>query len=372
DTEATAPLEADEVARLLERAGELLDGADVLCLEDYNKGVLTEPLCQGLIEQARQRGIPVLVDPAAVRDYRKYRGATCITPNRTEARRATGLDDADGEAMQLARIAQKLLDDLALEALVLTLDKQGAMLLERGGQPVMAPTVARAVYDVTGAGDMVLAMLAGAIANGAAWRDAVELANTAAGLEVERFGVVPIALEEVLLALLERHRQQAGKLRTLDQLLPELAAHRAQGRRIAFTNGCFDILHAGHVQFLREARRQGDLLVVGLNSDASIQRIKGQGRPVNGQEDRVLVLSELTSVDYIVVFEEDTPIRLIEAIRPHTLVKGADYTVEQVVGHDVVASYGGSVTLVPLVEGRSTTNIIRRIETAAPRLRPTR
>ncbi len=244
---------------------------------------------------------------------------------------------------------------------MLTLDKQGAMLLEKGGKPVLAPAVARQVYDVTGAGDMVLAMLAAARANGADWRTAVELANTAAGLEVEKFGIVPIPLEEVLLSLLQHQSQSLGKQRSLEQMLPELAAHRGQGRKIVFTNGCFDILHAGHVSFLRQARQQGDLLVVGLNSDVSIRRLKGPSRPVNHQEDRVMVLGELQSVDYICVFGQDTPLALIRAIKPDVLVKGADYKRREVVGGDWVERHGGKVVLVKLVAGRSTTNIIRKI-----------
>jgi D-beta-D-heptose 7-phosphate kinase/D-beta-D-heptose 1-phosphate adenosyltransferase len=180
-------------------------------------------------------------------------------------------------------------------------------------------------------------------------------------LEVEKFGVVSIELDEVLLALLRLRHEELGKVRRLDQLLPELAAHRTQGKKIAFTNGCFDILHAGHVSFLRESRRRGDLLVVGLNSDASIRRLKGAGRPVNHEADRVMVLSELESVDYIVVFDEDTPIKLIEAILPEALIKGADYKKKQVVGWQVVEKHGGKVVLVDLVKGRSTTNIIRKI-----------
>jgi D-beta-D-heptose 7-phosphate kinase/D-beta-D-heptose 1-phosphate adenosyltransferase len=231
----------------------------------------------------------------------------------------------------------------------------------------MVPTVARQVYDVTGAGDMVLAMLAGALANGADWRTAVELANTAAGLEVEKFGVVPIEMDEVLLSLLHRQQAGLGKIRTLEQLLPELAAYRKQGQRIAFTNGCFDILHAGHISFLRASRQAGDLLVVGLNSDRSIRRIKGPGRPVNNQDDRLMVLSELQSVDYLVLFDQDTPLKLIKAIRPDALVKGADYRHDQVVGAAEVEAHGGKVVLVKLVAGRSTSHIISRIAAGAVR-----
>ena len=361
DRECRQPIGPFTAKRLLAAAARALRRADVLCLEDYQKGVLTPAVCRGLIRLARKRDTPVLVDPAAISDYRKYRGVTCITPNRTEASLATGIDAGGGDGPTLHRLARRLLGDLDLECVVLTLDKQGALLLERGGRPVPVPTVARQVYDVTGAGDMVLAMLAAARANGADWPAAVALANTAAGLEVEKFGIVPVALEEVLLSLLHQSRQALGKIRTLAHLLPELAAHRTQGRRIAFTNGCFDILHAGHVAFLRAARAHGDLLVVGLNSDASIRRIKGPGRPVNDQDDRLMVLSELESVDYLVLFDQDTPLELIKAIRPGRLIKGADYTAEQVVGAREVASWGGQVALVPLVKGRSTTNIIRRI-----------
>jgi D-beta-D-heptose 7-phosphate kinase / D-beta-D-heptose 1-phosphate adenosyltransferase len=365
DSEKRLPIPAAAAAELLRRAERALRGAAALCLEDYNKGVLMGDLCPRLVQLARRMGVPVLVDPAAITDYSKYRGVTCITPNRTEAALATGMDPRTTDPKKLNAtlhaMARKLLRDLSLEAVVLTLDKQGALLLERGGKPVLVPTVARQVYDVTGAGDMVLAMLAGARSNGADWRMAVELANTAAGLEVERFGVVPIALEEVMLSLLQLRRDRLGKVRTLDRLLPELAAHRAQGRRIVFTNGCFDLLHAGHVVFLREARRQGDLLVVGLNSDKSIRRIKGPPRPVNQEEDRLLVLSELASVDYLVVFDGDTPLPLIRAIKPQVLVKGADYRRADVVGGDVVEKQGGKVVLVKLVEGRSTASIIRKV-----------
>ena len=307
--------------------------------------------------------VPVLVDPAAISDYSKYRGATCVTPNRTEAALAAATstqrstktnEDAQG-------MARMLLRRLKLDTVVLTLDKQGALLLEKSKTPKLIPTNARAVYDVSGAGDMVLAMLAAALANGAKWSAAVELANIAAGLEVERFGIVPIELDEVLLNLLQQKHEQLGKTRGLDELLPELAAYRKQGKKIAFTNGCFDILHAGHISYLRAARRTGDLLVVGLNSDRSIRRLKGKDRPVNHESDRVMVLSELESVDYIVVFNEDTPVKLLKSIKPDVLVKGADYRRDQVVGGNLVESYGGRVELVKLVKGRSTTNIIRKI-----------
>ena len=364
DDESSDPLPRTVMDRLVAKAQRLMKGAAVLCIEDYNKGVITKSLCQSLIKLAKQLKIPVLVDPAAIDDYSKYKGATCITPNRTEASLVTKLEsDGNGDKQQHAvnRMASMLLRTLHLNTVVLTLDKQGALLAEKGKKPLVVPTQARSVYDVSGAGDMVLAMLAGSVANGADWLTAVQLANAAAGLAVEKFGTVPIPLDQVLLRLLQQHHEDLGKQRSPDQLLPELAAHRNAGKRIVFTNGCFDILHAGHISFLRTARKQGDLLIVGVNSDRSIRRLKGQDRPVNQEADRLMVLSELTSVDYVVLFDQETPVRLIKAICPDVLVKGADYRRDQVVGGDLVESYGGQVKLVKLVHGRSTTNIIRKI-----------
>ena len=357
DTEDRTPLDADARSRLLETAETLLVDADVLCLEDYNKGVLDQEVCQALIASARRRGVPVIVDPAAIGDYRKYRGATGITPNRTEAQLATTQTEPPAMARQLKA-------DLDLDRVVVTLDKSGALLLDEDDVLHTVPTVARTVYDVTGAGDMVLAVLAAACANGAPWLDAVRLANIAAGLEVEKAGVVPIPIDELLLAVLDSHHDGRGKARRPEALVCELEAHRAQGKTIVFTNGCFDLLHAGHVAYLRAAAELGDLLVVGMNTDDSIRRLKGNGRPVNHEEDRLLILSELRSVDYLVVFDDDTPIKLIEAIRPDVLAKGADYTRETVVGHQVVEAHGGRVELIDLVEGRSTTNLIRKLHQA--------
>ena len=361
DHESREPLGDKTVARLLTKARLLLKGASALCLEDYDKGVLSQPVCRGLIRLARRLKVPVLVDPAAIEDYGKYRGATCLTPNRTEAALATGKDNQSNSNVDTA-MARTLLRQLGLDAVVLTLDRHGSLLVQKGRSARPVPTVARAVYDVTGAGDMVLAMLAAATANGADWHAATELANAAAGLEVERFGVVPIELDEILLSLLQQQHEELGKLRTLEQLLPELAAYRKQGKKVAFTNGCFDILHAGHVSYLRNARAQGDLLVVGLNSDASIRRIKGNDRPVNRQEDRIQIMSELESVDYLIVFDEAKPLRLIRAILPDVLIKGADYKKSQVEGADIVEKAGGRIALMPLVKGRSTTNIIGKIQ----------
>jgi len=363
DYEDRSPVPADLADRLLQLLASRLPDLDLLCIEDYHKGLLTPELTGRLIRLAREAGKPVLVDPAAVTDYAKYRGATCLTPNRTEAERATGLP---GDDEHLHDMAVRLRDQLDLDALVLTLDRHGALLLERGGEPQRLPTVARSVYDVTGAGDMVLAALAAARANHAPWPEAVELANLAAGLEVERFGVVPITLEEILVEALRREHG-GSKVRTLDQLKPELDAYRRQGRTIAFTNGCFDILHPGHIHLLRGAAAQADLLVLAVNSDASIRALKGEDRPILPETDRLELLGELESVDYLILFgdgrggEADTPRPLLRELKPDVLVKGGQYAHDEVVGWEIVESYGGKVATIPHLEGRSTTSIVEKI-----------
>lgn len=367
DLESREPLSDALLAELLARFDRALVDADVVCIEDYNKGVCCARLCKGVIDRARAAGKPVLVDPALIEDYAKYRGATAVTPNRTEAELATGLaaGDAPGSAEQVA-LAERLLRDLDLESVVLTLDRHGALLLDRdAGGATHVPTVARQVYDVTGAGDMVLASLAAARANGASWPDAVRFANAAAGLEVEVFGVQPIPLERIHHALLLQARKLLGKTRTADEARIELGAHRREGRKIVFTNGCFDIVHAGHIALLRKAASYGDVLVVGLNDDDSVRRLKGPERPIHDQADRAEILGELESVDIVVLFGEDTPLRLIETLRPDVLVKGADYAGRTVVGADLVRSWGGRVELAPLLEGRSTTAAVAKVRSGA-------
>jgi D-beta-D-heptose 7-phosphate kinase / D-beta-D-heptose 1-phosphate adenosyltransferase len=367
DYEKVLPIPAELQKALLEHAQAALPEIDVICIEDHGKGLITESFCQELIALARTRNLPVLVDPPLRPDFALYRGATLIKPNRFEAATAVGrVQDVQRESAWV-EIAEALLEDLECQAVVMTLDRQGALLLERGGEPLHLPTTERSVYDVTGAGDIVFATLAGAIGNGVSLPSAVRLANVAAGLEVERFGVVPIRLEELHLALLRQERERSGKRQPLAQLLPELSAYRKLGRTVAFTNGCFDILHAGHVDLLRRAKETADLLVLALNSDVSIRALKGPSRPIVPEADRVSVLSALECVDYIVVFGDgsgghgDTPLGLIEAIRPDVLVKGGDYTRETIVGADIVTANGGRIVTIPLVEGRSTTGIVERI-----------
>jgi len=244
---------------------------------------------------------------------------------------------------------------------IVTLDRDGAYLATRQGDRQWLTTRARRVYDVSGAGDMVLAMLAVARAAGASWAESVALGNIAGGLEVERFGSVPVTPDEIVAELLNEDRGRSGKVRTSEDLLVDLKRLRATGKRIVFTNGCFDLVHVGHVKYFQFAKQQADVLVVAVNSDAGMRRLKGPTRPIIEEPDRIALLEELESIDYLVVFDEDTPIGLIEQVRPDVLVKGADYRKEDVVGGEFVESCGGRVALFPLVEGRSTSAMIRRI-----------
>jgi len=298
------------------------------------------------------------VDPSHREDFGRYRGATAITPNRNEASRATGLAADDGACEEVAR---RLLEGLELEAVVLTLDRSGALLLERGREAERIGTIAREVYDVTGAGDMMLAALAAARANGLGWRDATRFANAGAGLEVEVFGAEAIPLSRIHQHLLDLSVRERGKVRTREELAVEVEARRGRGQRIVFTNGCFDVLHAGHVRVIQEAARLGDFLIVAINDDASVRRLKGSGRPVNGQDERARVAASIEGVGAVTVFGEDTPIPLLELLRPDVLVKGGDYAPSEVVGADVVRGYGGRVVLIPPVEGASTTRTIERM-----------
>ncbi len=366
DHESRAPLDAGVTARVLDALDKALVGADALCIEDYAKGVCTPEVCSAAILRCRRAGVPVFVDPAAIKDYSKYRGATVITPNRTEAALALDmrpLDDA--EPIAHAGIAERLLRTIELEACVITLDRHGALLLERdgaGGQAQVLPTQARQVYDVTGAGDMVLAALAAGRANGMTWSDAVRFANAAAGLEVEQFGVVPIPLERIHAEIMKRSLSNRGRVRTRDELLVEVRALKRDGKQVVFTNGCFDILHAGHHALLKRAASFGDFLVVGVNTDASVKRLnKGPDRPINNEIDRAQLLSGLSCVDAVVIFDEDTPEALIRTIEPDVLVKGAEYRVDQIPGAQFVLSRGGRVELVEMIKGRSTTGLVDRI-----------
>ena len=368
DYEVRTPLSAAQERRLNEAIARQLGRADIVLVSDYDKGVCTLRVLAATIAAARAHGLRILADPIRGSDYRKYHGCSAITPNRLEAGLATGRVLAD--VPTALDSAAQLRETLDLEAAIVTLDKEGMAMVHADGRAAVFPTRPRQVYDITGAGDMVLAALGMALAAGVDYDPAIRLANVAGGLEVEKIGVATVTREEILRDLLggaasgSEQGSELRKLRSREVLLTDLQGRRALGQRVAFTNGCFDVLHAGHVQYLQEARRQADLLVVGLNGDAGVRALKGPGRPVNSVESRALVLAALEAVDYLVVFDEPTPLSLIQAIRPDVLVKGADYRREEVVGADVVESYGGRVHLAPLREGHSTTRLLQLLGAA--------
>ncbi|HNQ23551.1 MAG TPA: bifunctional heptose 7-phosphate kinase/heptose 1-phosphate adenyltransferase [Phycisphaerae bacterium] len=365
DEEDARPLSPEEAKQIQAAALALVEHVDVICIEDYDKGVVSEPLVQAVTDRARQQRKPVLVDPARLTSYSRYIGADVLTPNRTELALATG---GCGQTLpELAEAARSLLEPLGVRAVVATVDREGALLVERGRPWLHVPTTPRSVYDNTGAGDAVLAMLAAAVASGADLKSATELANVAGGLEVERFGCVPITAGEVLAELRLVQRFRNGKLRSLEELVAELTLRRDRGETVAFTNGCFDLLHAGHVELLRRCRQEASILVVGLNSDASVRaQGKGPERPINAFAHRAAVLGALECVDYVVGFDEPTPERLIRGVRPDVLIKGEDWAGKGVVGQQFVESTGGRVVLVPLVESFSTTALLERIRRAGP------
>lgn len=376
DFEVRDPLDAALEDRLKQALESRIRRADVVLISDYDKGVCTPGLLHQVITLARSLGRRVLVDPIRCKpgqgesSFAKYRGCSSMTPNRLEAGLAVGrtlttIDDALSAADELRR-------RLDMEAGIVTLDKDGMALAHGDGRRKHFPTRPRQVYDITGAGDMVLCVLGMALAAGADYEAAIRLANVAGGLEVEKLGVAPVTRDEILRDLrhawlTERDGRPGSKIVDRSTLVGEIEALRCGGKRIAFTNGCFDLLHAGHVQYLQDAKAQADVLVVGLNSDAGVRALKGPDRPINPQTARAEVLAALACVDYVTLFDEPTPMELIRLIRPDVLIKGADYRKEEVVGADFVESYGGRVYLAPLKQGYSTTALAERLAQAQHR-----
>ncbi len=357
DEEATAPVGPLDL--LLERYDETLRWADVVVLSDYAKGVLCDALLPEALDRARAMGRPVIADPKRA-DLAAYRGAAVLTPNEAEARLATGIDATEDAGAEQA--GRRILDATGCEAVLITRSERGVSLLRRGSPAIHLPTQAREVADVSGAGDTLVAALAVAMAVGADLPQASALANVTAGISVAKQGTATVSREELQSTLLLRDLAATdSKVVGIDQAAAQAAEWRRQGLRIGFTNGCFDLVHPGHVRLLAESRAACDRLIVGLNTDASVQRLKGPARPVQNELARATVMASIGAVDLVVLFAEDTPLALIEALRPDVLVKGADYTVAQVVGADRVRSWGGRVHLVDLQQGHSTTRMVRLI-----------
>jgi D-beta-D-heptose 7-phosphate kinase/D-beta-D-heptose 1-phosphate adenosyltransferase len=368
DHEDTRPIDAALARRLLASIEQRLDRIDLVLVSDYDKGVCEDRFLAELIALARRNRVPVVADPVRGADYTRYRGCTCITPNRTEAAAAVRREIVSAEDGLDA--ARRLLE-FGVDAAVVTLDRDGIAWADTEGNGRLFPVRERQVYDITGAGDMVISALGYARASGADWPTAIELANLAASLEVERLGVVPVRRDE-LLAELSRNLFSTGqKIVPLDRLEEPLLGRRRAGHRIVMTNGCFDLLHPGHVASLEVARSQGDCLLVGLNSDRSVRRLKGDGHPILDQQSRAAMLAALACVDYVVIFDDTSVHRLVRRVSPDVLVKSAEYVVSEVVGHEIVRRHGGRVVLAPTKGRHSTSGLIERIQRIAAPQHPT-
>lgn len=360
DSETTGPVTPETADKILARFRAHLEDTDVVVLSDYGKGVLDDRVLAPAIAAAAEAGKIILADPK-YGDYARYRGAHVLTPNRREMAHAAGMAcDTDEAAVAAARL---VIARDRLDAILVTRGSQGMTLVQKGRKaPVHLRAEAREVFDVSGAGDTVVAALAVALARGAELAEAARLANIAAGIVVGKTGTAVVHPPELIAALrAEAVHSTDAKIAPLEVAKDRVAAWRARGDVIGFTNGCFDLIHPGHVSLLAQARAACDRLIVGLNSDASVRRLKGAARPVQNETARAVVLASLAAVDLVIVFDDDTPIPLIETLRPDVLVKGADYAVDQVVGADIVRAYGGKVLLAELSPGHSTSRTIAKL-----------
>ncbi len=364
DEEDDRPPDAAEFADLSARIASLDEDFAAVIISDYLKGVLLsdargQNLCQTVIDRARAKGIPVLVDPKGL-DWERYRNATCVTPNLPEFSQVCGSPVCDLDLEQRDLAAKAICQKYAFGHLLLTLGPRGMQLCTPGHAPAVLSAHAREVADVSGAGDTVIASLSACIAKGLSFAESAAIANAAAGVVVGKRGTAPISIGE-LNAVLTRDEANP-KLYSLDSLRKILVEWRNRGESVVFTNGCFDLLHPGHISLLKQCAALGDRLVVGLNSDLSVRRLKGPARPIQDELSRAMLLGAIHGVDAVCIFDEDTPAKLIEAVRPDVLVKGSDYQLTNVIGADFVQSYGGRVELVSLVDGVSTTELVRRMQ----------
>jgi D-beta-D-heptose 7-phosphate kinase / D-beta-D-heptose 1-phosphate adenosyltransferase len=359
DWELAKPIDADIEAQLIERVSAVLPRAGAVVLSDYAKGVLTQKVIRTIVDRARNLGLPVIVDPKSS-DFAVYRGATIITPNRKELAEATRSPVANES--EVAKAAAQLGQIVGSDAVLVTLSEDGVLLHASGADPVHVPAYPVRVRDVSGAGDTVVAVLAICLAAGGGFEAGARAANAAASVVVGKRGTASVSTAELRSRLLPAATLAPEEKIVFDWSVADERVEdwRRQGLRIGFTNGCFDILHPGHVKLLARARAACDRLILGLNSDASVTRLKGEGRPIQNIHARAEVLAALEAIDLVVVFEQDTPLELIKRIRPRILVKGGDYRREEVVGRDIVEADGGEVILVDLVPGHSTSAIVRR------------
>ena len=354
DMESIDDINENSHKQIIQTLEKNIDKYSSIILSDYGKGVLTTNLTKEIIKIANKNSIKVLVDPKG-KDYSKYKGSYTLTPNKKEAMEATNIDIKDESS--LIEALKSLKTQCELEVSLITLSEQGIAIFD--DELTIKPTVAREVYDVTGAGDTVIASIAFALGNNLDIKDSIYFANLAAGVVVGKIGSATTTLDEIYEYEYSLHKSNStSHIKTFDEIKTLASKLHSQGKKIVFTNGCFDILHVGHVKYLEVAKRYGDVLILGLNADSSVRKLKGPTRPINTQDDRAYILASLESVDYVVIFEEETPYELIKLIKPHVLVKGGDYEGKEVVGQDIA----DELKLVQFVDGKSTTNTIKRIQ----------
>ena len=354
DNESIEDISSASEKEIINKLSANISNYDVVILSDYGKGVLTTKLTQEIISISNKNKVKVFVDPKG-KDYSKYKGAYTLTPNKKEAIEASNILINDNESLEKA--IKKLKEECELEVSLITLSESGIAIFDDNLR--IKPTVAREVYDVTGAGDTVIASIAFAIANHMKIDDAIQFANLAAGVVVGKIGSATASLDEIYEYESSLNKSNSSShIKSFEEI--EILAKKLhnKGKKIIFTNGCFDILHAGHVKYLEEAKSYGDILILGLNADSSVRKLKGPTRPINNQDDRAYILASLESVDYVVIFEEETPYELIKLIQPHVLVKGGDYEGKEIVGQDIAQE----LRLVQFVDGKSTSKIIQRIQ----------
>ena len=359
DYEKTDDIEEEKQEVIINKIEDKIQQVDIVLISDMNKGLLSRRILDAVIKSGKDHNVPVIVDPGLTKDYGIYRGATAITPNRFETKLSTGIKITDVNSMKSA--GRKLLEENLFEYIIITADKDGMFLYSRDGKCKLISTVPKDVYDVSGAGDMVLSVFGFVVGSKNSFEDAAMIANVAAGVEVGKIGAVPISKSEILSELMGGSNPLYTKIKVLDELEEILNRHRKENKKIVFTNGCFDILHVGHIEYLKFSRKQGDVLVIGLNTDRSVREQKGDKRPFVSEDERARLISALEDVDYVILFDELTPEKLIRRVKPDVLVKGEDWKEKGVVGREFVESYGGKVILAPFVKDVSTTDIVSRI-----------
>ena len=362
DRETKQEISQDHVAMLVQFVKERIHNFNLVLLSDYGKGLFTETLLQQVIDTAKQNNKIVVVDPKGL-NFKKYAGATAITPNKREASLAAGIEIVDD--VSLIEAGRKLLQDIPVQNVLMTCGKEGMVLFEEGKEPYRIATEARQVFDVSGAGDTVLAVLGLGLASGlpeADFRQAATLANVAAGIVVGKVGTATVSREELKKALEPAIGELAGKQKTLSDLIPIVERLRAEGKTIVMTNGCFDLLHVGHIKLLSASKNMGDVLIVAIDDDESVKALKGEERPIIGSQERLRIIGALDSVDYVTLFATKELEHVIEAVRPDILTKGSNYTTETVLGREIVERFGGRVAVIPITEAVSSTRIINQIK----------